>query len=78
MDWLRIAPPLVVAASFALAFVIAFVGRRVRLLAPLLALLAPLSVLVVGLASLAQQPLGEGVARGAERPAMARQDRLER
>ncbi len=65
MDWLRPAPALLVGGSFVLALIVAVVGRRAKALAPLIALLAPLSVLVVGLASLSQQPLGEEAAHGA-------------
>jgi NADH-quinone oxidoreductase subunit L len=58
MDWLRLAPPIVVAAAFVLALLTALAGRRVRVLAPLLSLLAPASVLVVGIVALARQPAG--------------------
>ncbi len=58
MDWLRHAPPIVVALSFLLALLIALVGRRFRTLAPLLALLAPVAVFAVGIASLLRQPSG--------------------
>ncbi len=59
MDWLRIAPPLVVAASFVLALAAALAGRRLKFLAPIIALLAPVSVLAVGIVALMQQSIGE-------------------
>ncbi len=69
MGWLHLAPPLAVAGSFALALLVAIVGRRARPLAPLLALLAPLSVLAVGVASLARQPVGQALAETTGTPA---------
>jgi NADH-quinone oxidoreductase subunit L len=66
MDWLRIAPPLLVAGSFVFALAVALLGRVAKPLAPLLALVAPVGVLVTGVVALSQQT--PGVESGAPAP----------
>ncbi len=68
MDWMHIAPPATVVASFVIAVVVALAGIRAKLLAALLALLAPLSVLIVGVSALLLPGLSESF-EGAQTPA---------